>query len=179
MPENPENIKCRLCGSEFVDSIKACPRCGVDTVILIQDVHMPPPRGPVNDYPGILTDQQSSELTGMLEGFIKETDIPVVIAIVQTTSPLAPPEYAFMLYNHWGIGQAGVDRGFLILLCLDERHVESEVGFGLEDVLPEDIGDEIVQKEFVLYFMHEDYFGGLKAGTSAVMNAIKQRLPDL
>ncbi len=174
-----ERCQCRLCGIEFEDSQTECPGCGVDTELLKRTVQIPPPRGAVNDFAGIMNEAQAGELSSMLGSFFRQTDVPIVIATVQTAEPLTPPEYAFLLYNEWGIGKAGVNKGLLILLCLKERHLESEVGLGLENVLPEEIADEIVQDEFLPHFREGGFFEGLKAGTKAIMDELLRRLPTL
>ncbi len=174
-----DKYNCNLCGSEFDEGNHVCPGCGVETELLKQKVQLPPARGAVNDYPGILTDEQVGELSNMVGSFFKQTDVPIVITIVQTAEPLKPSEYAFLLYNHWGIGKARVNRGLLILLCMKEKHLESEVGLGLEKILPEKEGDEIVQNEFIPHFKESGFFDGLKAGTKAIIDALSERLPTL
>ena len=171
--------RCNLCGGEFGDDATCCPGCKVEAEVLKWEVQLPPARGAVSDYPAILTDAQAGELSSMVGSFFKQTDVPIVIAIVDATDPLTPSEYAFLLYNHWGIGKAGVNRGVLILLGLKERHLESEIGLGLEDILPEERGDEIVQTAFLPAFRDGDFFEGLKAGTKAMMDALLERLPTL
>jgi uncharacterized protein len=92
---------------------------------------------------------------------------------------LTPAEYAFLLYNHWGIGKAGVDMGALILLCLKERRLESEIGLGLEKYLPETIGDEILQSHFFPHFKDGNFYEGLKAGATALIDELEKRLPSM
>jgi len=178
MEENGK-MRCRLCGCEFDADAHECPGCHVETEILKRKVQLPPARGAVSDYPGILTEAQVGELSSMVGAFFKQTDVPIVIAIVQNTEPLTPSEYAFLLYNHWGIGKAGVNRGVLILLCLKERHLESEIGLGLEDILPEEEGDAIVQNAFLPYFRDGNFFEGLRDGTKAIITNLLEKLPTL
>jgi uncharacterized protein len=170
-----DKMICRSCGGEF-DPSHPCPHCGADTETVKLKVEIPVPRGAVNDYPGILTDEQVKELDATANEFFDKTKIPIVITIVHTTEPLAPPEYAFLMYNHWGIGKAGINKGLLILLCLKEQHVESEVGFGLEDILSENTGDEIIQRAFIPAFKDGKYFNGLKSGIKDLIDAIEKRV---
>jgi uncharacterized protein len=172
-------MKCNLCGTEFDEAAESCPGCGTETKILKERVQVPAARGAVNDFPGVLTESQVGELSSMLGAFFKQTDVPLVVAVVHSCEPLKPDEYAFLLYNHWGIGKKGVDRGMLVLLCLEQKHLESEIGRGLERFLPEEIGDEIVQKAFLPHFKEGNFFEGLKAGTKDLMEALLERLPTL
>lgn len=174
-----DQITCRLCGLEFSDDQANCPGCGVSVDYLVDKGAVPPPRGSLNDYPGILTSEQSDELTHMLESHFNLTDVPLIVAIVKSTEPLAPNEYAFLLYNEWGIGRPGLNMGLLVLLCLDRQHVECEVGIGLENFIPEVEGDEILQATFIPYFRERKYFEGLKAGVEVLTELIRRKAPDV
>ncbi|MCK4719762.1 TPM domain-containing protein [bacterium] len=173
-----EKIKCRLCGQEYDKDREFCPGCGVATEILSKKVIIPPPRGSVNDYAGVLTDDEITELSGMLEENLNRTGIPVVVATLRTTDPLLPSEYAFHLYNSWGIGKPKINRGLLILLSVDQKHVECEVGLGLEKYIPEKEGDEIVQETFIPFFKDGSYYFGLKAGTEMLLKIIREKVPQ-
>jgi len=172
-----DKIKCRLCDTEFDGSLTHCPKCGTDKDILVMRVAVPIPRGPVNDYASVLTPEQFSNLSQMLDQFFKRTDVPIVISIMQDTSPLTPTEYAFLMYNTWGIGIPGINQGLLLLLAMKEKHLETEVGLGLEKYLPETEGDRIVQDEFLPHFREGGFYEGLKAGTEAIIKVLEERLP--
>jgi uncharacterized protein len=133
----------------------------------------------VNDFPAVLTTEEAKELNDLVSDFLLKTDVPIVIAVVETTFPLSPAEFAFLLYNTWGIGRVGVNRGLLMLLCLQEQWIESEVGLGLERYLPETLGDEIVRESFVPFFRDKRYFDGLKAGTVELIKILNDRLPPV
>lgn len=172
-------MNCKLCGCEFEFPEPNCPGCNTPAEVYKAKVQLPPAHGAVNDYPGILTEAEVGELCSMIGSFFRQTEVPIVIGIVNDTQPLGPSDYAFALYNHWGIGLEGIDRGVLILLSLEEKKVESEIGFGLESVLSEEKGDQIVHEEFIPYFKDGKFFDGLKAGVNAITNELLKRLPTL
>jgi uncharacterized protein len=172
-------MRCNICGTELESDLDACPGCGSEMTASEGEIRIPAPRGMVNDFPGILTAEEVKKLDELVTDFLRKTDVPIVIAVVETTFPLAPSEFAFILYNTWGIGQAKINMGLLMLLCLKEQWIESEVGLGLERYLPEVIGDEIVRESFVPYFRDKRYFEGLKAGTMDLITALRDRLPPV
>ena len=49
------------------------------------------------------------------------------------------PTYATGLYNNWGIGKKGTNRGAMILLVVKDRRYRIEVGRGLESILTHDV----------------------------------------
>ncbi|MCX6647010.1 MAG: TPM domain-containing protein [bacterium] len=174
-----EKIQCRLCGHEFTDTDQTCPGCGVEVKNLTGIVALPPPKGSVNDYAGILSETEVNELSGKLESHFNLTDVPVVVATVKGTDPLDPSGYAFLLYNSWGIGHPHLNMGLLVLLCLDMQHIECEVGIGLEKYIPEVEGDEILEETFYPYFREKKYYEGLIAGTEVLMDLIRKRVPPV
>ncbi|HHY38107.1 MAG TPA: TPM domain-containing protein, partial [Clostridia bacterium] len=95
----------------------------------------PQPTGFVNDYAGVLSPKDLADLNSLAEVIKGKTGAELAAAIVETTSPLEPKEYAVRLFEHWKIGEKGKDNGVLVLIALKERRVEVEVGYGLEGVL--------------------------------------------
>lgn len=171
-------IHCNLCGKILDETSDSCPGCGTARAVLEADVQLPSPRGAVNDFAGILNESQSGELSSMVTSFFKKMEVPIVLATVHSTGRLQPAEYAFLLFNHWGIGLKNVNRGILILLSLKDRHLESEIGLGLEDFISEEEGDEIVGK-FTGKFSDGRFFEGLRDGLKVLIHAVEKRLPSV
>jgi len=63
---------------------------------------------------------------------LSKTGAAVVVATVPSTKGEDPDEYANRLYEAWGIGRKGDDRGVLVFLALEERRIRIETGYGLE-----------------------------------------------
>jgi uncharacterized protein len=170
-------MNCNACGHKIDENSEICQTCGACVSPTICSVHLPPPQGAVNDYPGILTPEQFHKLDDFLKEFFESTEVPVVIAIVRSTAPLTPTEYAFLLFNHWGIGKEKVNKGALLLLALKERWLESEIGFRLERFLPEEVADWIIQHEFIEHFKNGNYYEGLLNGTETLLKTLLENLP--
>lgn len=177
MVNNMSVIHCNICGNETSLDAESCKGCGTPTARLQEDVHIPLQGGLVNDFPGLLTKDQVFELESISKAFLENSGIPIVIVVIETSKPLAPDEYAFLLYNDWGIGMKEVNKGILFLLCLKERHLESEIGLGLERYLPEYESDRIVHEEFLAHFKEGKFFEGLVAGINAIIKTLDASLP--
>jgi uncharacterized protein len=91
----------------------------------------------VDDFAGIFSAQEKTELRSILSDAEANTTSEVVVVTVNTTAPYAPSEYRTRLFNEWGVGKADVDNGLLILYAVAEHRIEVEVGYGLEGVLPD------------------------------------------
>jgi uncharacterized protein len=46
-------------------------------------------------------------------------------------------DFANRLFEKWGVGPKGKDRGVMVLLAVDDRKYWTEVGYGLEPILPD------------------------------------------
>ncbi len=173
-----ETMTCGICGSEISTDSVSCSSCQTAILKKDQKISLPHPRGPLNDFPGILDDSQSNELITILDEFFKNSGVPVVVSIVKSTDPVSPSEFAFLMYNQWGIGSRKTNRGLLVLLALDQHHLETEVGLGLENILGEEESDKIIMDSFISHFKSGDFFNGLKEGTLAIMDLIYARMKE-
>jgi len=66
--------------------------------------------------------------------------------------------YANGLYQAWGIGKKGEDKGVLIFLTVKERKIRIETGYGVEGILPDGRVGEILD-QYVVPFLKEGHYG--------------------
>jgi uncharacterized protein len=81
-------------------------------------------------------------------------------------------DYATRLYESWGIGKKGEDKGVLILLALKERRVRIETGYGVEGILPDGVVGEIIRLQVIPPLKQGDYGQGLLNAMTAVSDVI-------
>jgi uncharacterized protein len=79
--------------------------------------------------------------------------------------------YAVELGQRWGIGSADEDNGALLLVDLENRQMALQVGYGLEDELPDITCSHIIQNEIAPAFKGGNVAEGLRAGAEAVFAA--------
>jgi uncharacterized protein len=82
--------------------------------------NFPEKRGLVNDLAGIIPSSYKNELTALTKEVLQKTGTAVVIATVPTIGDADYTQYANQLYEHWGIGKKGEDRGVLIEISVSE-----------------------------------------------------------
>ena len=168
-----ENIKCPACGNEIENLDAGCNRCGQLKEHIRDGVFLPGPRGPVNDFAFLLSQEQFDDLTEKLEMHFEETDIPIVVATVYSSEPLEPSDYANLLYNWWGIGKKKVNKGVLILIVTSRHWVESEVGTGLEKFIGEKETDEALRLKAGPFFKDGKFYEGIIATFEHLNQVIK------
>src|ERR1700675_382242 len=91
----------------------------------------------VNDFAGVLSPTVTTQLKEMCRQVLEKAQASVVVATIKSTDGEEIFNYAVALYQKWGIGQKGKDRGVLILLAVQDRKYYINVGYGLEGILPD------------------------------------------
>jgi len=127
----------------------------------------------VNDYTGTLSAEQKQQLESKLVAFDDSTSNQVAIAVVKSVGEYDINEYALGLGRSWGVGGAKKNNGVMIVVALGDRKIAIQTGYGLEGALPDIITKRIIENEIKPYFKTGDYFGGLDAGTTAIIKYTK------
>ncbi len=125
----------------------------------------------VNDFAGALSPSTTDQLKEMCRQILDKAQASVVVVTIKSTDGADIFSYAVDLYQKWGIGQKGKDRGVLILLAVQDRKYYINVGYGLEPILPDGkVGG--FGREAVPYLQRSDYDGAVSLLTSRVMDVI-------
>lgn len=126
------------------------------------------------DKADILPPSSETTLDTRLRRFWNDTGNAVVVVSVNSLDGQTIEQYAFDLFNHWGIG-AKDNRGILLLVAPNERKVRIEVGCGLESILTDEIAATVISDQILPHFRESDLAGGTLAGADALM----ARLADI
>ncbi|MEO8551262.1 MAG: TPM domain-containing protein [Kofleriaceae bacterium] len=112
----------------------------------------PPPPAPtrwVTDSAGLLSDGVRSQLDTRLETYQRTTGHQVIVWIASTLDNDVLEDWAARTFTAWGIGQKGKDDGVAIFVFAKDRQLRIEVGYGLEDKLPDAYAARIVELTMV------------------------------
>lgn len=142
----------------------------------------PNPARLVNNFsqekPNLLSSQETAQLEQKLQTFANETSNQIVIVIVDDLKGLEPYDFATRLGHKWGVGQAKMDNGVVILVKPTDnesgKHVLTiAVGYGLEGAIPDLTTKQIRESEMNPYFKSGDFYTGLDKGTDVLMALAK------
>jgi len=136
-------------------------------------VSIPPLKGRVNDYAGILNEQTESTLETKLAQLEKEDSTQVVVATVSSIGDEDIESYSIRLAETWKIGQKGLDNGVIILVARDNRQVRIEVGKGLEATLTDLLAGRIIDYIMIPHFKNGDYDTGISQAVDAIIDIVK------
>jgi len=132
----------------------------------------PEPKGAVNDYAGIMSQQYEHSLDLLAREVLQKTGTSVVLVTLKDIEGNDPADYANRLYEAWGVGKRGEDKGVLVLLALKEREIRIETGYGLEGILPDGLVGEILDTYVMPYLKKGNYDKGLSNAVAAVSSVI-------
>ena len=120
----------------------------------------PKPTGAVNDFAGLIGAEYKNRMEALAEEVLEKTGTAMVAATVETVGDNDPADYANRLYQAWGIGRKGEDKGVLIFLAARERRVRIETGYGVEGIIPDGLAGGVLDRYAVPYFRQGDYGRG-------------------
>jgi uncharacterized protein len=147
-------MKCPRCGLIVTDEVPRCLGCGFTLEDLDRRLGKVPGRlGLVNDLAKVLSDETKSSLESRLQAFRRARGGEIVLVAVSSTTPIKPSEYVFWLFNRWEVGGPGHE-GLMLLLAMQERRIESEVGYGWEDIAS-DVETGAILDEYVVPLLKE------------------------
>ena len=131
------------------------------------------PSNYVNDFAGVLDAATVTRLNDVARQIEEKAKAQISVVTVKSTDGQDITSYAVALYQKWGIGKKGTDRGVLILLAVQDRKYWTTVGYGLEPILPDGkVGG--FGREAVPFLRNSDYAGAVSLMTLRVANVIAQ-----
>jgi len=147
------------------------------TSVTVAGQDFPEPQVPqrlVNDFAGMLTQQEINSLEQKLVAFDDTTSTQISIITVNDLMGYDKADYAQRLAELWGIGRQGSDNGVLILVkpktFSSQGQVQITTGYGLEGAIPDIVCGEIVDFEILPEFRQGNYYEGLDKATTTLMS---------
>lgn len=125
----------------------------------------------VNDFADVL--RQSKVIDDSLRAFSKRTTNQIMVITVKDLGDYDPKMYAAELGDRWGIGQAKLDNGLIILIKPKTRDSKGQFalcpGRGLGGALPDVTCKRIVDGKAIPALKKGDYDAAVWAVLKAVM----------
>ena len=153
------------------------------------DAAQPPPPAltdTVNDFAHVIDANSRAELDRRIRAMRSATGDVLVVATVQTYQPYGSiEEYAVKMFENGGrgIGDKGKDNGLLIVVAIQDRRVKIEVGYDLEQFIPDGFAGQTIREAIGPPFRQGQYGQGLVAGATRLINRIAEKrgvtIPDV
>ena len=153
-------MHCPKCAIDINDDFPQCPKCGFSINDLDMVLGVPAPRnGLVNDFAKALG-TGIPRLHERLQTFKDRTGYDFFVVTIETSAPRLPSERVFWLFNRWKVGGEN-HSGILILLSMQERRIEVEIGFELERFVSDEAAGLILQRHAVTFLKRGELDQGL------------------
>jgi uncharacterized protein len=127
----------------------------------------------VEDHAAMLSPAARDALDARLAGYQRATGHQVVVWIGRTTGGAPLADWAVRTFAAWQLGRKGIDDGVAIFVLADDRAIDIEVGYGLEDRVPDAIASRIIREVMAPRLRAGDRDGAVTAGADAVLTAIE------
>jgi len=137
------------------------------------EVAVPPLKAHVTDLTATLSGPQIQELESRLAGFERGKGSQIAVLMLPSTQPETIEEYSIRVADAWKIGRARVDDGVILIVAKNDRKLRIEVGRGLEGAIPDAVAKRVVSDVIAPHFRSGDFYGGIAAGTGALMKLIE------
>jgi uncharacterized protein len=129
------------------------------------------PQGYVNDFAGVLTAPAKEKLVALCAEVDRKAGAQIAVVTVSSLGGEAVDQFSFDLATQWGVGPKQQARGILILLAPNDRKYWTEVGYGLEAILPDGkVGG--FGREMVPLLRQNDYGGAATLITERIAAVI-------
>lgn len=126
----------------------------------------------INDYANILSSETEEYILNKSVALNSIDGTQIVVVTVSNLDGNSLEEYAYELFNSWGIGSKEKNNGLLLLLALEEREFRVEVGEGLEGILPDGKTGRFQDDYIIPYLKNNDWDNGIKNGYDAFYSEI-------
>lgn len=131
----------RLRPAAFAAALLVC----VGLFAAAADFKVPPsPDRWVTDEAGFLAPATVRSLDERLATFERQTGHQVLVYIGRTTGDVPIEDWAVKAFAAWKVGRKGLDDGLVLFIMAEDRTVRIEVGYGLEDRVPDAKAFELI-----------------------------------
>lgn len=143
----------------------------------------PQPQRLVNDFAGLFTSGQVSDLEKVLVAFDDTTSNQITVVTVKDLEGYEASEYATRIGLDWGVGSEKFDNGVVLLvkprLGNSYGEVFIAVGYGLEGAIPDAYAKRIVDQVLIPHLGEGDYYGGVVAACEVLMKLASGEISEL
>lgn len=125
--------------------------------------------GWVTDAAEIIPEDVEQRLAAKLAAFEHRTRHQMVVVTLPTLAGRDVANVADELGNAWHVGRAGHNDGLVLLVAPNDRRVRISTADGMQQLLPDETCQRIIDDTMSPRFRANDLPGGIEAGTDAII----------
>jgi len=128
----------------------------------------PTPQEYLSDYAQVIGRQQEASIDERLAGLEQRTGHQVIAVVFPSLEGEPLEDFTIRCAERWKVGRKGLDDGVIFFAFVRDRRMRLEVGYGLEDEVPDALAirllDDVVRPSFAA--------GDFGAGVLALADAL-------
>ncbi|MGI5971059.1 MAG: TPM domain-containing protein [Oscillospiraceae bacterium] len=130
--------------------------CALCAPALALEVVSPTPEGYYADYAHVLSEETKEMILSKGAALDQANGAQIVVVTLNEVSGDLG-DYAYQLFNEWGIGDKDKNNGLLILISVGDGHYWVTLGTGVEDRIPTEQLSDLFSDYFDGFFDEGDY----------------------
>jgi uncharacterized protein len=131
------------------------------------------PAGYVNDYADVLSSSARAQLTALCTEVNDKAKAQIFVVTVPSLNGQSVEDYSLDVATKWGVGPKQTSSGVLIFLAVNDRKYWTQIGYGLEPILPDGkVGG--FGREAVPYLRDKNYDAAVMLMTRRIADVIAQ-----
>ncbi len=131
----------------------------------------------VTDQAEMLSAAEEETLAVKLSNFAKQTSNQLLIVTLKSLEDQDVVDFTEQLFKLNKPGQAEKDNGLILLIAKAERKTRIEVGYGLEEKVPDGKAGWIIRDQINPHLKTGNYYAGILAGVNTIISEITGEAP--
>ncbi|HET9298724.1 MAG TPA: TPM domain-containing protein [Candidatus Polarisedimenticolaceae bacterium] len=132
----------------------------------------PAPDRRVVDAAGVLSPESAQRIEQLLSAHERATTEQVVVAIYPSLEGEDLEEWTHRVFEAWELGRKGKNNGVLLAIFSKDRKARIEVGYGLEERLPDATASRILRERLFPALKQGDWDGGVEDAARGILAAL-------
>ena len=132
----------------------------------------PAPQRWLTDTAGFLSPAVADELDVRLENYERSSGRQFIVYIGSSSGDMPLEDWSIKTLESWKVGKKGLDEGLVLFIMAADKRMRIEVGYGLEEVLPDALAGRVINDELVPRLQNGDNDGAVRAGVERLIAII-------
>jgi uncharacterized protein len=137
----------------------------------------PTPRTYLTDSAGVVPSQKAAAIEQRLQTLESRTGHQVIAVLFPSLDGEALEDFTIRCAERWKVGRKGLDDGIIFFAFVNDRRMRLEVGYGLEEKVPDAVAHQLLDGVVKPSFARGDYGGGLLALAGALEGIFRGEPP--
>jgi uncharacterized protein len=145
---------------------------GLGTAANGAEIPIPPsPTHWATDTTGFLSSETVVALDARLHAYERSSGHQVLVYVAPTTGATATEDWTVRAFARWKVGRKGLDDGLVLFVFPTDRKVRIEVGYGLEQTVPDATAARII-RDITPKLKAGDPDAAVTAGIDEILGAV-------